>query len=150
MENSSTEYTSTATRAILGPPAPGVQHSYGLLDASGKKPAMKAIRTLMGVVSNRKYAGVARETPAGIHATRLNGPTDTVLIRVRSAARLAPLVTLAVRRRIYPSRKAGTRSDLLERVEGGYFETAVKASAKSFKLRSPVLMPARFADLPAF
>jgi hypothetical protein len=64
-----------------GPDPANPEHNYGLLDASGnEKPAMKAIRTLMGVVSNRKYAGVVRETPAGIHAMRLDGPTDTVLI----------------------------------------------------------------------
>ena len=64
-----------------GPEPANPEHNFGLLDATGnEKPAMKAIRALMGVVSNRKYAGVVRETPAGIHAMRLDGPTDTVLI----------------------------------------------------------------------
>jgi hypothetical protein len=34
----------------------------------------------MSVVSGRKYAGMIRETPAGVHAMRLDGPTDTILI----------------------------------------------------------------------
>jgi hypothetical protein len=35
---------------------------------------------LMGVISGRKYAGMIREVPPGIHAMRLDGPMDTVLI----------------------------------------------------------------------
>jgi hypothetical protein len=57
------------------------EHNYGLLDSSGnEKPAMKAIGTLMGVVRDRKYAGMIEETPAGIHAMRLDGSTDTILV----------------------------------------------------------------------
>ena len=64
-----------------GPDPANPEHNYGLLDASGnEKPALKAIRTLMSVVSDHKYAGVVRETPAGVHAMRLDGPTDTVMI----------------------------------------------------------------------
>jgi hypothetical protein len=57
------------------------EHNYGLLDSSGdEKPAIKAIRTLMSVVSGRKYAGMIPETPEGIHAMRMDGSTDTILI----------------------------------------------------------------------
>ena len=57
------------------------EHNYGLLDSSGnEKPAMKAIRTLMSVISGRKYAGMIAEPPEGIHAMRMDGPTDTILI----------------------------------------------------------------------
>jgi hypothetical protein len=57
------------------------EHNYGLLDSSGtEKPAIKAIRTLMSVVSGRKYAGMILETPVGIHAMRMDGSTDTILI----------------------------------------------------------------------
>ena len=57
------------------------EHNYGLLDSNGnEKPALKAIRTLMSVVSGRKYAGMIPETPEGIHAMRMEGSTDTVLI----------------------------------------------------------------------
>ncbi len=57
------------------------EHNYGLLDSSGKeKPAMKAIRTLTSTVKDRKFAGMIQETPAGIHAMRLDGSPDTVFI----------------------------------------------------------------------
>ena len=41
---------------------------------------MKAIRTLMGAVNGRKYAGMTQETPAGIHTMRFDGARDTLLI----------------------------------------------------------------------
>jgi hypothetical protein len=64
-----------------GPDSANPEHNYGLLDSGGaEKPAMEAIRTLMGVVSGRQYAGMIRETPTGVHAMRLDGPTDTILI----------------------------------------------------------------------
>jgi hypothetical protein len=57
------------------------EHNYGLLDSSGnEKPAMQAIRALMSVASGRKYAGMIPETPEGIHAMRMDGSTDTMLI----------------------------------------------------------------------
>ena len=57
------------------------EHNYGLLDSSGnEKTAIKAIRTLMSVVSGRKYAGMIAETPEGIHAMRMDGSSDTILI----------------------------------------------------------------------
>jgi hypothetical protein len=57
------------------------EHNYGLLDSSGnEKAAMKAIRTLTGAAGGRKYAGMIQETPAGIHAMRLDGSTDTIFI----------------------------------------------------------------------
>ena len=57
------------------------EHNYGLLDSSGdEKPATQAIRTLMSVISGRKYAGMIPETPDGIHAMRMDGSTDTLLI----------------------------------------------------------------------
>ncbi|MGA3190282.1 MAG: cellulase family glycosylhydrolase [Bryobacteraceae bacterium] len=57
------------------------EHNYGLLDSSGEeKPAMAAIRTLMGFLGSHKYAGMIAETPAGIHALRLDGAADTILI----------------------------------------------------------------------
>ena len=64
-----------------GPDAENPEHNYGLLDASGnEKSAMKAVRGLMDAVSGRKYAGMIGETPAGIHAMRWDGSTDTVII----------------------------------------------------------------------
>jgi hypothetical protein len=57
------------------------EHNYGLLDSSGnEKAAMKAIRTLTGAAGGRKYAGMVQETPAGLHAMRLAGSTDTIFI----------------------------------------------------------------------
>ena len=57
------------------------EHNYGLLDSSGnEKPAIQAVRTLMSIVSGRKYAGMIPETPEGIHAMRMDGSTDTLLI----------------------------------------------------------------------
>jgi len=41
---------------------------------------MKAVRSLIDAISRREYAGMIPETPAGVHAMRLDGPTDTVLI----------------------------------------------------------------------
>jgi hypothetical protein len=64
-----------------GPDTANPEHNYGLLDSSGnEKPAMAAMRTLMSVASSRKYAGMVQETPAGIHAIRLDGSADTMLI----------------------------------------------------------------------
>ncbi len=63
----------------LGPEDP--EHNYGLLDSSGNaKPAMIAIRVLMGAIGGHAYAGLIRETPVGIHAARWDGPADTLLI----------------------------------------------------------------------
>jgi hypothetical protein len=57
------------------------EHNYGLLDSNGnEKAALKAIRTLTGAAAGRKYAGMIQETPAGIHAMRLDGSTDTIFI----------------------------------------------------------------------
>jgi hypothetical protein len=57
------------------------EKNYGLLDSNGnEKPAMKALLTLMEAVKNRTFMGMVRDTPAGIHAMRLVGPTDTVMI----------------------------------------------------------------------
>jgi hypothetical protein len=57
------------------------EHNYGLLDSNGnEKPALNAIQGLMSVVGGRKYAGMLQETPTGIHAMRMNGATDTILI----------------------------------------------------------------------
>ena len=64
-----------------GPDPANPEHNYGLLDSSGnEKPAMKAIRTLTGAASGHKYVGMIQETPAGIHAMRLDGSTDTIFI----------------------------------------------------------------------
>ena len=64
-----------------GTDAANPEHNYGLLDSSGnEKPAMVAIRTLMTAATSHKSASMIRETPAGIHAMRLNGPGDTVWI----------------------------------------------------------------------
>ncbi len=41
---------------------------------------MVALRTLMGAVSGRNYAGMLRETPAGMHAMRWDGPADKLLV----------------------------------------------------------------------
>jgi hypothetical protein len=57
------------------------EHNYGLLDSNGdEKPAMQAVRNLMSVTGGRKYAGMIRETPAGIHAMRFDGAADTLFI----------------------------------------------------------------------
>jgi hypothetical protein len=57
------------------------EHNYGLLDSSGnEKLAMQAIRNLTSLVNGRKYAGMIREAPPGIHAMRLDGSTDTIAI----------------------------------------------------------------------
>jgi hypothetical protein len=64
-----------------GPDPSNPEQNYGLLDSNGnEKPAIKAIRTLMAAATGRKYAGMIQETPVGIHAMRLDGPTDTILI----------------------------------------------------------------------
>ncbi len=64
-----------------GPGLENPEHSYGLLDSNGnEKPAMIAVRTLMSAAGGRKYAGMLRETPAGMHAMRLDGAADTLLI----------------------------------------------------------------------
>ena len=64
-----------------GPDPANPDHNYGLLDSNGnEKPAMKAVRTLMSAVGGRNYAGMIRETPAGIHAMRLDGSTDMIFI----------------------------------------------------------------------
>jgi hypothetical protein len=64
-----------------GPDATNAEQNYGLLDASGnEKPAMKAVRTLMQAVRGRKYAGIIKEAPAGMHAMRFEGSVDTMLI----------------------------------------------------------------------
>jgi len=57
------------------------EKNYGLLDARGNdKPAMKALLTLMDAAKGRTFVGMVRETPAGIHAMRLDGATDTVMV----------------------------------------------------------------------
>ncbi len=64
-----------------GANATNPEQNYGLLDSSGnEKPAMNAVRTLMRAVGSRKYAGMIREAPAGIHAMQFDGSTDTMLI----------------------------------------------------------------------
>jgi hypothetical protein len=64
-----------------GPDATNPEQNYGLLDSSGnEKPAMKAVRTLVGAVSGHKYAGMIQEVPAGIHAMRFEGSKETILI----------------------------------------------------------------------
>jgi hypothetical protein len=64
-----------------GPDATNPEHNYGLLDSGGdEKPAMKAIRTLMDLVGRHRYAGMADETPPGLHAMRWEGSTDTILV----------------------------------------------------------------------
>jgi len=64
-----------------GPDAMDPEKNYGLLDSNdNEKPAMKALLTLMEAVKNRTFTGMVRDTPAGIHAMRLVGPTDTVMI----------------------------------------------------------------------
>ena len=57
------------------------EHNFGLLDSEGKeKPAMKAIRTLSQAAASRKFAGMVRDKPAGIHAMRLDGTSDSIFI----------------------------------------------------------------------
>jgi len=57
------------------------EHNYGLLDSNGnEKPAMKAVGALTSAVHGRRYAGMVQETPAGMHAMRLESSTDTLFI----------------------------------------------------------------------
>ncbi len=57
------------------------EQNYGLLDANGsEKPAIQAIRNLMNLAKSRKSMGMLPELPHGLHAARLAGPTDEVLI----------------------------------------------------------------------
>jgi hypothetical protein len=64
-----------------GPDTTNPEQNYGLLDSSGnEKPAMKAMRTLMGAVGGRKYAGMIQEVPEGIHAIRFEGSKETILV----------------------------------------------------------------------
>ncbi len=64
-----------------GPDSANPEHNYGLLDSSGnEKPAMKAIRTLTGAATGHKFVGMIQEMPAGMHAMRLDGSTDTIFI----------------------------------------------------------------------
>jgi hypothetical protein len=63
-----------------GPDATNPEQNYGLLDSSGnEKPAMNAVRTLVGAVNGRRYAGMIQEVPEGIHAMRFEGSTDTMV-----------------------------------------------------------------------
>lgn len=64
-----------------GPDGMDAEKNYGLLDVKGKdKPAMKALLTLLDAAKNRMFAGMVRDTPAGIHALRLDGAADTVMV----------------------------------------------------------------------
>jgi hypothetical protein len=57
------------------------EQNYGLLDSAGnEKPALIAVRTLTGAAANRNYAGMVAGAPPGIHAMRLDGAGDTMLI----------------------------------------------------------------------
>jgi hypothetical protein len=64
-----------------GPDPANPEHNYGLLDASGiEKPAMTAMRNFITAAGVRKYAGMVQGTPAGVHAMRFDGSSDTLLI----------------------------------------------------------------------
>jgi hypothetical protein len=64
-----------------GPDPANPEQNFGLLDSSGnEKPAMQAVRNLTTLLNGRKYAGMIRETPPGIHAMRLDGSGDTLAI----------------------------------------------------------------------
>ena len=57
------------------------EHNFGLLESDGKeKAAMKAIRTLSQAAADHKFAGMVRDKPAGIHAMRLDGTSDSLFI----------------------------------------------------------------------
>jgi hypothetical protein len=57
------------------------EKNYGLLDTKGNdKPAMSALLTLMKTAKGRTFVGWVRDTPAGIHAMRFDGTTDTVMV----------------------------------------------------------------------
>lgn len=63
-----------------GTDASNPEHNYGLLDSDGEeKLAMKAVRFLHAAASSRNF-GVIRETPVGVHAVRLDGTKDVMLI----------------------------------------------------------------------
>ena len=57
------------------------EHNYGLLDADGnEKPALAAIRNLAHLAQNRKYAGMLRAAPPGMHAMRFEGAADIAMV----------------------------------------------------------------------
>jgi hypothetical protein len=57
------------------------EHNYGLLDSDNDdKPAMRALRTLTQAARTRKYIGLIRDLPDGVHAMRFDGAGDTVLV----------------------------------------------------------------------
>ena len=64
-----------------GADAANPEQNYGLLDsAAAEKPALAAVRALTGAAANRKCAGMVAGAPPGIHAMRLDGAEDTMLI----------------------------------------------------------------------
>ena len=66
------------------------EKNYGLLDDKGKdKPAMSALLTLMKTAKDRTFVGWVRDTPPGMHAMRLDGTSDTVIIVWNESARRA-------------------------------------------------------------
>jgi hypothetical protein len=79
-----------------GPEASDAERNYGLIDSKGnEKPAMQAIHSLMDAVKGRTYAGMASEPPAGIHAMRLDGPADSILIVWTDQARARRKIAVA-------------------------------------------------------
>ncbi|MBB6143228.1 hypothetical protein HNQ77_001172 [Silvibacterium bohemicum] len=57
------------------------EHNFGLLHRDGSdKPAMQALQALSKVAANRRYVGLVRDVPSGLHAMRLDGPEDSVFV----------------------------------------------------------------------
>jgi hypothetical protein len=57
------------------------EHNFGLLHRDGSdKPAMQAVQLLSKIAGTRRYVGLVRDVPAGVHAMRLDGPDDSVFV----------------------------------------------------------------------
>ena len=57
------------------------EHNFGLLTNDyGDKPAIRALRTLKSFATNRTFVGSLATQPTSLHALRLDGSTDTVVV----------------------------------------------------------------------
>ena len=57
------------------------EHNFGLLaNDYGDKPAIHALRTLKSFATNRTFVGSLATQPTSLHALRLDGSTDTVVV----------------------------------------------------------------------
>jgi len=64
-----------------GGDARNAEHNFGLIDQQGaEKPAMKMVRAFTEAVGNRSYVGLIRDTPPFVHAMRLEGEADNMVV----------------------------------------------------------------------